>query len=252
MAEFEGPWGGPRPPAEPPPRRRPPTGLLIWVGLMALAVGAFALLAWRFPGQLAQGDGYDALRIFGMLALVSSGLVYARRVNVGQTARHIAVWGAVVGALAVGYAYRGEIVEAARRVRAELIPGQAARTGAHEMVIAQSADGFAILGAVNGAPVRFIIDTGASDIVLSPDDARRAGVDMASLDFARGYETANGAGRGARVVLKSLQVGQVHAADVEASVNAAPMRASLLGMAFLKRFESIEVRGGRLVLRWRG
>jgi aspartyl protease family protein len=105
---------------------------------------------------------------------------------------------------------------------------------------------------VNGAPVRFIIDTGASDIVLSPSDARRAGVDMASLDFARGYETANGAGRGARVVLKSLQVGQVHAADVEASVNAAPMRASLLGMAFLKRFESIEVRGGRLVLRWRG
>ena len=192
----------------PPPRRR--FGLYLWLGLLAAAGLAFWLLTRLFPGQLSGMDSADALRLFGLLALVSSGLVYARGVNVGQAIRHGAIWVGLVGALAIGYAYRGEIVEVGSRVRGELIPAYAVKSGPHEMVLLQGeGGGFYVMGAVNGTPVRFAIDTGASDIVLSPEDARRVGVDVASLDFARSYETANGVGRGARFVADRLEVGAV-------------------------------------------
>ena len=102
----------------------------------------------------------------------------------------------------------------------------------------------------NGVPIRFLIDTGASDIVLNPSDARRLGFDASNLRFSRQYETANGMVRGAPVTLRELRVGQLHLFDVEASVNEAPLEVSLLGMSFLNELSGYEVARGRLILRW--
>lgn len=252
MEPHEGPWS--RPPEPPPaPPRRPPLGLFIWLGLLALVGLAVWLMARAYPGRVSGMDWADAFRAFTILALVSSGVVYARRVNLGQTLRQIALWAVVVSVLAVGYAFRGELAETGSRLRAELAPGSAIKDDAHEMVLVQGAGGqFYVMGKVNGAPVRFVIDTGASDIVLSPDDARRVGLNLAGLDFGRSYETANGIGSGAKATVGALEVGAARFRDVEVSVNAAPMSASLLGMSFLRRLDSFEVRGNRLVLRWRG
>jgi aspartyl protease family protein len=118
-------------------------------------------------------------------------------------------------------------------------------------VTAEGNGNFYVLGSVNGAPVRFLIDTGATDIVLSPSDAGRLGVDTAALVYGREAETANGAGYGASFKADSLTVGQVALTDVPMVINQAPMSASLLGVAFLKRLDSFEVRGRRMYLRWR-
>jgi aspartyl protease family protein len=100
--------------------------------------------------------------------------------------------------------------------------------------------------------VRFAIDTGANGVVLSPADAARAGIDADSLKFGLPSETANGVGYVAPVTLSSLTVGQIRLANLPAAVVKTPMSTSLLGMAFLKRLESFEVKGDRLTLRWRG
>jgi clan AA aspartic protease (TIGR02281 family) len=109
---------------------------------------------------------------------------------------------------------------------------------------------YVIEAAVNGAPVTFLVDTGASDIVLTLEDARRIGLQPSTLEYTQRFATANGEVRGAPVVLRELRVGQLRLFDVEASVNQAPLGISLLGMDFLEQLSSYEVARGRLILRW--
>ena len=124
-------------------------------------------------------------------------------------------------------------------------------TGEREMVISESPGGsYMVYGKVNGTPVPFLIDTGASDIVLSPGDARRIGIDVDGLDFAHVYETANGQGRGAPYRVASLQVGDIVLHDVAVSINQAPMQSSLLGAAFLRKLKSFGFGDHQMVLRW--
>lgn len=102
---------------------------------------------------------------------------------------------------------------------------------------------------VNGVPVDFMVDTGASQVVLTRDDATRAGIDPATLSFIGTALTANGEVATAPVVLRSLSVGDIHDSRVRATVNGGDMEQSLLGMSYLNRFDSIEIRRDRMMLR---
>jgi clan AA aspartic protease (TIGR02281 family) len=120
-----------------------------------------------------------------------------------------------------------------------------------ELAIRKDASGHFLLEAVvQGVAIRFLVDTGASDVVLSPEDARRLHLNAAALDFSLEYQTANGTVRAAPVRLRHVRVGQLELTDVEASVNEAPMGISLLGMSFLERLDGYAVEGDRLILRW--
>jgi aspartyl protease family protein len=120
-----------------------------------------------------------------------------------------------------------------------------------EYVVQPSARGHYVVEAmVNGAPLTFLVDTGASDIVLTMADAERLGLRPGSLHFTQRFATANGEVRAAPVVLREIRLGQFSLFDVPASVNEAPLRVSLLGMSFLQKLNGYGVENGRLVLRW--
>jgi len=226
---------------------------LVWLA----AVVALSAVIWGLsrlaPGRLSGNDWFAVWRGFLLLCVVSGGLVYATGRQLRRGARHAAIWVGVVAVLALGYTFRGDLLETALRVRGELLPAYAQAAGPHTLVVGQGEGGhYYIMGAVNGAPVRFLIDTGASDIVLDPADAARAGIDVASLDYGRLYGTANGTGHGATIAVEHLTVGPIAFAEVPVSINRAPMGASLLGMTFLQRLDAFEVRGGRMFLRWKG
>jgi aspartyl protease family protein len=247
MSDPQGPWGGP--PAPHAPRR---ASVIIWIGVLVAAAAGFFALRRLFPQRLSGQDWAYAAYCFGFIALLSSGLIFRRRLKLREAIRNIAIWVVVVAVLALVVTFRDELVGVGQRVRAEFIPAYAVSTSPHSVALTQSEDGnFYVIGAVNGAPVRFLIDTGASDIVLSPADAARAGVDLAALHFGRAYETANGTGRGAEVTLEHLTVGPIEFSHVPVAINGAPMESSLLGQPFFKRLESFEIRGHRLWLRWR-
>ncbi len=120
-----------------------------------------------------------------------------------------------------------------------------------ELVLKAGAHGhFLVDATVNGETLRFMVDTGASSIYLTPADAERLGWPAQRLDFSERYDTAAGEVRAAPVTLRSLRIGQLELYDLPASVGEQPGSLSLLGMTFLKRFESYEVRGDTLILSW--
>lgn len=109
---------------------------------------------------------------------------------------------------------------------------------------------FELQAEVNGTPVRFLVDTGATFVMLSPADARRVGFPPERLTFDALVSTANGVASVARVNLQEIKAGQLTVRGVGALVGQRPMAVSLLGMNFLRRLDGYEVRNGRLVLRW--
>lgn len=102
---------------------------------------------------------------------------------------------------------------------------------------------------VNGRKVEVLVDTGATLVALTPDDARAAGVDVKKLRFTERVRTASGSVRAATVTLERVQIGNVRVRDVEAMVIERGLPVSLLGMSFLSRLEQFDVRGQTLRLR---
>ncbi len=104
-------------------------------------------------------------------------------------------------------------------------------------------------GQVNGTDVRFLVDTGASNVALTIEDARRLGFDPQSLVYDVPVHTANGETRAAKVRLASLSVGDARVQDVEAMVVQQGLTTSLLGMSYLGRLSRIEATPEALILR---
>ena len=115
--------------------------------------------------------------------------------------------------------------------------------------VPRSADGHYYLQLlVDGSPVTFMVDTGASQVVLSDRDAERLGIDTDSLNYFGRAQTANGVVRTAPVKLGTVQLGEFSDTGITAWVNDGEMEQSLLGMDYLQRFSSVSFTDGTLIL----
>jgi aspartyl protease family protein len=192
-----------------------------------------------------------------IMALLGLGLVLAgwivtdfrHRWSVGF--RALVVWGAVYAGFVAAYAQRDQLLNVLDRAIGEVDPGRTAVTEAGEVVVARRVNGsFTLSGRVNNRETRFLFDTGASTVVLSAQAAAAAGIRADTLNFSIPVATANGRTLTAPVILDSLSVGPIVEHKVPALV-ARPgvLPENLLGMTFLERLASYEVRGNRLILR---
>lgn len=133
---------------------------------------------------------------------------------------------------------------------AQLDPGRGQVLGDGKTIaIARSASGsFEAVVSVNGKNIRFLVDTGASDVVLSRRDAERVGIDPDTLLYLGRASTANGMVDIASVTLEEVSFGGYTDRNVDASVTAGALNFSLLGMSYLNRFERIEISGDEMRL----
>ncbi len=224
----------------------------VWMILaLAFGVGIWLLMKY-FPGGLDSEEGWMELtRLVAILALVSSGLLFTRRLNLGTAVRSLSIWLGLAAVLVLGYSYQDDFKAAGSRIAGELAPGYPQSNGNREVSLTKGSDGhFNVIGTANGRRVNFLIDTGATSIVLSPSDARSIGIDLSTLRYTTITLTANGRGRTAPYRLNELSVGPITFRDVNVSVNQAEMSGSILGMSFLDRLNSYEARGRRLILRY--
>jgi aspartyl protease family protein len=218
---------------------------------MAAALLLIFGLGRFFPGTDSALGDVGVVQTLGFLMLVSSSLLFVREFNLKQTVRNLLLWLAAGGVLLIGFSFRNELSDLGLRLREVLVPSYGVQTGAREMTISEAEDGhYHVYAAVNGVQIPFLIDTGATDIVLNPSDAQKAGFDLSSLSFDRPFGSANGIGHGASAEVESLSLGDLRLSKVRVAINGAEMGSSLLGMAFLKRLKSYSFSGGKLILRW--
>jgi aspartyl protease family protein len=189
-------------------------------------------------------DDFARLAYLGLLLAFLAGAVFLRRgAGIGKSVRHLALWVLIFALVVIAYDARDSL-------RGALFPAQATLGPDGAIELRRGLDGhFHATLTVNGTPLRLLVDTGATDIVLSRADAERVGIDVQALRFAGEARTANGVVATAAVRLDRVEFGSVTDRDVAASVNAGDLDASLLGMAYLDRFESVEIVGDRMRLR---
>jgi aspartyl protease family protein len=226
---------------------------LIWSLVLGVGLSLAALIATSGQDSITLLLRHDvgALVLKIVLGVCVAGLFFAIfREKLSQALEATMFWAVVGLLLVVGYSYRFELREAADRVIAELMPGHVARHGRDVEVVRGHGGDFSIGAHINGAKVPMVLDTGATSVVLTQEAARAAGLPIEVLNYSVNIDTANGRTRAAAVTLDRLAVGSLIERSVPALVvQHNQLRNNLLGMSFLNRLESWEVRGNKLRMR---
>jgi aspartyl protease family protein len=158
------------------------------------------------------------------------------------------VLAATAGAV-VAYGDPERIAQASTTV-SEMLHQRAMQNGRGVQVARGQAGEFALLAKINGINAPMVIDTGATSVVLTWETAKAAGLPLELLAYNVDVETAGGHTRAARLTLDRLAIGRLVERSVPALVvPRGQMKTNLLGMSFLDRLESWEVRADRLMLR---
>lgn len=199
---------------------------------------------------LSGDDWMHVVYLVALLAFIASGLVFTRA-NLRQHIGALATWAAIICVLVLAFAFREEAGYLWQRFASALLPGQVTDTGS-ELSIERARNGmFSVDTKVNGTPVRFLFDTGASDVLLSDGDARKLGFTLSPDEFRIPVQTANGQTMAARVILQEIVIGNLRRTGIAALIaQPGATDTSLLGHGLLDTIRSYEVRGDRLIIRY--
>jgi aspartyl protease family protein len=229
-----------------------------WIALFILALGAVMLVSddsGMIVGLDATTFGYLALML-ALLVYLAGGLMTRSPGGASAMVRDAVTWIALGLGLVTLYTYKEELTPLAARVVGELLPGTAmtveeSANGLTEVKIRRRLDGhFTATVDINNTPISMIVDTGASSIVLTPEDAKKAGIDIEQLTYRIPVLTANGRTMAARIRLDKVGIGPLDRTKIEALVaKPGTLTQSLLGMSFLSRLRSYEFSGDFLTLR---
>ncbi len=226
---------------------------LLWLLLAGLFIALLILIARHGEGTvgpLSSADFASLTYKIALLVFVGAMALVLFRERFAQALTAALLWVVLALILVIGYSYRFELRDVADRVMAELMPGHAITRGRTVEIARTSAGDFDVMAQINGARVAMVLDTGASSVVLTRDDAKAAGLPLEVLAYTANIDTANGRTRAAPVRLDHIAIGGLVERSVEALVaQPGQLKTSLLGMSFLNRLQSWEVRGDRLLLR---
>jgi aspartyl protease family protein len=226
---------------------------LILLALIGVATATlFAANPQEFVARLP-----EAARIIAITAvMVFVGLGLWSRSTFGRAVRHALGWLMIGGVVAVAHSNWQAIELAARRMVGELTPPIASvepeiSTGGERIVIERTkGTPFRVPVEINGAKVTMMVDTGASIVTLSHEDAKAAGINVDKLDYTVSIFTANGKSNAAGVKLDRVAIGTIERRNVRALVAREGMlERSLLGLSFLDTLTGYSIAGDRLEMR---
>lgn len=190
-------------------------------------------------------DSFDTGRLIYLILLglmVIGWFISQGRTSWNKSLQQAAVWAFIFGGFIAAYGLWGDIAQTVR-------PQQSVFAEENRIVVPRSANGhYFILAEVNGAPLKFVLDTGATSLVLTQEDAEKAGLNPEALEYYNRAMTANGEVQTAPVRLDTITLGHVTDENVSAVVNGGEMNNSLMGMTYLQRWGRIEIANDTLTL----
>ncbi|MDF1609507.1 TIGR02281 family clan AA aspartic protease [Hoeflea sp. YIM 152468] len=225
--------------------------------ILALIVATLAVLIFNHETGMSFGlpnDDFASIAYLGLLAAVIGATVVGAHRNMGEMIRNLLTWAAIILGLATGWLYQDQARDMVLRVAGGLAPGRPVTVtdeNGQAVLIRKSLNGhFEAAGTVNGEAVSFLIDTGATTIALSHEDALRIGFTDKDLSYSLVINTANGQGRAAAVRLDTVIIGSVVRKGLRALVvEPRQLEQSLLGMNFMSSLTAFEMRRDEVVLR---
>jgi aspartyl protease family protein len=226
---------------------------LLWILLLGLSLAVVVMASGNGQGtigDLTTGDFASLLVNVAWLVLIGGVLIVLFRDRITKALEAAVLWIVIALLLMLGYTYRFQLHDIADQVMAELVPGRIADSGRTvALARAQSSD-FQITTDINGHSIPMILDTGASSVVLTNEAAKAVGLPVEVIKYTVNIATANGHTKAAEVTLDRVAVGSIVERAVPALIaQPGQLKTSLLGMSFLNRLQSWEVRGDKLVLR---
>lgn len=226
----------------------------LFIFLIGAILATFALVWFNRDSGVTLGmNNDDFVQLMSLVLLLAAvGVRTIGAGNWGETAKNLSIWAIIALMFVAGYQYRFELQSIASRVTLGLIPSRPQPSmnaaGNRVLVIEKSASGhFEVDSAVNTADVKFMIDTGASSIVLTLQDAQKAGINVGDLSYSVPVSTANGMSMAAPVRLDEIVIGDIVRRNLSALV--APegkLDQSLLGMDYLNTLSGFSVAQDRL------
>ncbi|MDM9628331.1 TIGR02281 family clan AA aspartic protease [Rhizobium sp. S152] len=225
--------------------------------LIILAAG-LALLMFNHDSDRILGmrnDDFGRVVYLLPIALMLAAGIWGRRISTSETIRNLLVWLVIILGLATAYLYRQEAAGVGNRLLAGLIPGRAVvvttSEGGEEVILHKLMNGhYEAYVTVNGQSISMLVDTGASMVTLSREDAERIGFIPENLNYSMTVMTANGRARAAPVTLGEVAIGPIVRTNVPASVaEEGRLDQSLLGMSFLQTLGSLQMQTDELRLR---
>jgi len=197
-------------------------------------------------------DGDNTARIIYFLLLVLFVGSFVVRSYSGKSKDalfHFLVWCGIFSVIFIGFSYKENFTSIKDNVMGELFPSSAQRGDNGEIIVHKSIGGhFYIDIEINDEIVKFMVDTGASRVVLSKRDAFRVGIRNVDLNFKNKVYTANGTIMAAPILIDSLYIEGHEFRDISGMVNGGEMKDSLLGMSFLKKLQSFTIEKNRLIM----
>ena len=185
--------------------------------------------------------------LVGVLILVGSAFA-VRRIPIAQGLKMFVGWVLIFGAAFIVFTLKDEFLALGNRLMLET-RGGVEQTAPGEIRIRQASDGhFWVTAEVNGEPVRFLIDSGATTTSLSRETAQRVGI-TASGGLQAMVRTANGVVMVDRGRAESIAIGPIRRDNVGVHVSDAFGDMNVIGMNFLSTLSSWSVEGRSLVLR---
>lgn len=198
---------------------------------------------------MSEGDqAVQLIYLAGVLVLVASALL-VRRIPIGQGVKMLAAWVLIFAAAFVIFTMKDDFIALWERVVLEARGGVVQEQNGEELRVRRSGDGhFWVDAELNGEPVRFLIDSGATTTSISLDVARRAGIEPSSA-FPAMVQTANGIVAVQRGQADSLKVGAIERRDLAVHISESFGDMNVIGMNFLSSLRSWSVEGRILILR---
>ncbi len=180
------------------------------------------------------------------ILFLSSFLFYNEKKEIIKSGKYLLIWLLIFSVIIAIYSYKDIFLN--NRVVSSLIPGYGYKSDNKLTYIKSKDNHFYINATVNNQNIKFMVDTGASSIILNKKDAVKIGIDLQNLTYDRAFSTANGVIYCATVKLPYLKIKDLLLEDIYVAINPSDSNISLLGMSFLQYFYKYEFNQDSLTL----